>query len=59
MEFGIFNGAYVPASMVEAEGPGAAQRRQLERVRRRKCVGTLAAGAGGRDRGTQLLERVV
>jgi alkanesulfonate monooxygenase SsuD/methylene tetrahydromethanopterin reductase-like flavin-dependent oxidoreductase (luciferase family) len=32
MEFGIFNGAYVPASMVEAEGPAAEVRRFKEEL---------------------------
>ena len=32
MEFGIFNGAYVPASMTEAEGPAAEVRRFKEEL---------------------------
>ena len=32
MEFGIFNGAYVPASMVEAEGSAAEARRFKEEL---------------------------
>ncbi len=32
MEFGIFNGAYVPASMTEAEGPAAEHRRFKEEI---------------------------
>ena len=32
MEFGIFNGAYVPASMSEAEGPAAEVRRFKEEI---------------------------
>lgn len=38
MEFGIFNGAYVPASMTRAEGPAAEHRRFKEEVQWAKAA---------------------